>query len=54
MSLTLPWLVPQAIAIWVWLAPVYWLHELEQPPDGAGAQGGDGLGPLPERVRDHE
>jgi hypothetical protein len=23
-SLTLPWVMPHAIAIWVWLAPVYW------------------------------
>lgn len=52
MSLTSPWLVPQAMAIWVWLAPV--AQELEQPPDGAAAQGIQGLGSLPERVRDDD
>ena len=32
MSLTLPWLMPQAMAIWVWLAPAYWRTRAKSRP----------------------
>ena len=54
MSLTLLWVVPQAISDLSLAGSGVLAQELEELANGTAAQGGEGLGSLPERVRDHD
>jgi hypothetical protein len=50
--LTFGWVMPQAIAKRVWLAPAYRLTRREHAPDIALAQRLDHLDAMPERIGD--
>ena len=50
--LILGWLMLKAMASCIWLAPAYWRMSWKKRPMSRPPQRVDGLGSLPERVRD--